>query len=58
MVMAPATRTRPVAGRRGADSSSYYNWTVRQLKSRAKELGMTGYSTLSKEDLIFKLRYS
>ncbi|WP_371870867.1 Rho termination factor N-terminal domain-containing protein [Mycolicibacterium hippocampi] len=56
--MAPATRTRPVAGRRGADSSSYYNWTVRQLKSRAKELGMTGYSTLSKEDLIFKLRYS
>lgn len=38
------------AGRRGADPSSYYNWTVRQLKSGAEEPGMTGYSTLSKED--------
>ncbi|CAA0132219.1 Uncharacterised protein [Mycolicibacterium vanbaalenii] len=56
--MTPVTRTRPVAGRHGADSSSYYNWTVRQLKRRAKERGMTGYSALSKEDLIFKLRYS
>lgn len=49
--------SRPVAGRRGASSGSYYDWTVRQLKKRAKELGLSGYSTLTKEDLIFKLRY-
>ncbi|HEY9264648.1 MAG TPA: Rho termination factor N-terminal domain-containing protein [Mycobacterium sp.] len=42
---------------RGVDTGSYYDWSVSQLKKRAKELGMSGYSALTKEDLIFKLRY-
>lgn len=39
------------------DSGSYYDWSLNQLKRRAKELGMSGYSALTKEELIFKLRY-
>jgi Rho termination factor, N-terminal domain len=31
-------------------------WTVPELKKRAKELGMSGYSGLKKDKLIAKLR--
>lgn len=47
---------RTSAAARKSSSGSYYDCTVRELKRRAKELGMSGYSTLSKEDLIFRLR--
>ena len=43
-------------GRRGGASGSYESWTVADLRKRAKELGLTGYSGLNKEDLIYKLR--
>ncbi|QNI08909.1 Rho termination factor [Mycobacterium kubicae] len=43
-------------GRKGGKSQSYDEWTVPQLRKKAKELGMTGYSSLTKDKLISKLR--
>jgi hypothetical protein len=43
-------------GHRGGESGSYEDWTVPQLRRRAKELGRTGYSSLPKERLIALLR--
>jgi Rho termination factor, N-terminal domain len=43
-------------GRRGGASGAYETWTVADLRRRAKELGLTGYSGLNKEDLIHELR--
>lgn len=47
---------RSTIGRRGGESGSYDEWTVRELRSRAKELGMTGYSSLRKAELVTQLR--
>jgi hypothetical protein len=41
---------------KGGRSGSYDDWTVDELKGRAKELGLTGYSDLKKADLIEALR--
>lgn len=41
---------------KGGRSGSYGDWTVDDLKKRAKELGVTGYSDLKKADLIEALR--
>lgn len=43
-------------GRRGGESGSYEDWTVRELRARAKELGVTGYSDKRKAELITMLR--
>jgi hypothetical protein len=43
-------------GRRGGESGSYEDWTVPQLRRRAKELGRTGYSSLPKAELVALLR--
>lgn len=53
---AAAARGNSSVGRRGGKAGSYTDWTVPQLKKRAKELGMSGYSRLTKERLIAKLR--
>jgi hypothetical protein len=53
---AAAARGRSSVGRSGGKSGSYQDWTVTELKKRAKELGMTGYSNLTKDKLITKLR--
>ncbi len=37
-------------------SGSYDSWTVAELKVRAREFGLTGYSGLNKSDLIAELR--
>jgi hypothetical protein len=37
-------------------SGSYDSWTVVELKVRARELGLIGYSGLNKSDLISELR--
>ena len=41
---------------KGGRAGSYDDWTVDDLKARAKELDVTGYSDLKKADLIEALR--
>ena len=43
-------------GERGGEAGSYEDWIVDELKDRAKELGLEGYSDLRKDDLIDLLR--
>ncbi|MGX9674265.1 DUF7218 family protein [Mycobacterium sp. HM-7] len=53
---AAAARGGSSVGRKGGKSGSYDDWTVQDLKKRAKELGLTGYSSLKKRELISALR--
>jgi hypothetical protein len=55
---AVAARGSSSVGRKGGKSGSYDDWTVARLKKRAKELGLSGYSGLSKDKLVAKLRNS
>ncbi|CAM5429149.1 DUF7218 family protein [Leifsonia shinshuensis] len=53
---AAAARGRKSVGRKGGESGSYDDWTVPELKKRAKELGLTGYSKKTKAELVEELR--
>lgn len=53
---AAAKEGRSEVGRRGGDAEDYEDRTVPQLRERAKELGLTGYSKLRKSELIDELR--
>jgi Rho termination factor, N-terminal domain len=53
---AAAARGKSAVGRKGGEAGSYDDWTVTELKKRAKELGISGYSGLTKGKLISKLR--
>ena len=53
---AAAARGRASVARKGGRSGSYEAWTVLELRSKARELGRTGYSGLNKSDLIDELR--
>lgn len=53
---AVAKRGATSVGRKGGESGSYEDWTVEELRSRAKELGMSGYSGKRKAELIDMLR--
>ena len=53
---AAATRGRSAVGRKGGTSGDYDDWTVPHLKSRAKELGISGYSGTKKAELVSMLR--
>ncbi|MCI0156973.1 Rho termination factor [Leifsonia shinshuensis] len=53
---AAAARGRKSVGRKGGESGSYDDWTVPELKKRAKELGLTGYSKKTKPELVKALR--
>ena len=53
---AAAKEGRSAVGRRGGESGSYDDWTVDDLRRRAKELGLHGYSGKRKQELIRLLR--
>ena len=50
-------RSRSSVGRAGGESGSYDDWTVDDLRRRAKELGLSGYSDKRKSELISMLRH-
>ena len=53
---AAAARGTSAVGRKGGKAGDYDDWTVPELKKRAKELGLSGYSDLTKDTLISELR--
>jgi hypothetical protein len=55
---AAAATSRKAVGRKGGESASYDDWTVPELKKRAKEIGLTGYSKKTKPQLVKALRDS
>jgi hypothetical protein len=54
---AAARDGRSVMGAKGGESGSYQNWTVHDLRTRAKEIGLHHYSSLRKDELINELRH-
>ncbi|MCJ0905902.1 Rho termination factor [Rhodococcus sp. ARC_M6] len=54
---AAANRGRSSVGKSGGQSPPYEDWTVKDLKNRAKELDLHNYSQLHKEELIDLLRH-
>ncbi|MEH3089692.1 MAG: Rho termination factor [Microbacterium arborescens] len=53
---AAARDGRKALGRRGGESGDYEEWTVDELKKRAKELGISGYSNKNKAQIVSMLR--
>jgi hypothetical protein len=53
---AAAAEGEETIGRRGGEAGSYEDWTVDELRERAKELDIGGYSDKDKEELIDLLR--
>jgi Rho termination factor, N-terminal domain len=53
---AAAARGRSSVGKKGSNSGSYDDWKVDDLRKRAKELGLSGYSGKKKSELVSMLR--
>lgn len=53
---ASAARGRSSVGKKGGKSGSYEDWKVDDLRKRAKELGLSGYSGKNKSELVSILR--
>jgi len=53
---AAARDGRSAVGRRGGEHGDYEDWTVDELRARAKEIGLSGYSRQRKAELISALR--
>lgn len=53
---AAAASSRSEVGRRGGEAGSYEDWTVDDLRDRARELEIEGRSSMSKDELIAALR--
>ncbi len=53
---AAANSSRSEVGRKGGESGSYEDWTVDELRDRAKEIDIEGRSDMDKDELIKALR--
>ena len=53
---ASAASSRSSVGKKGGKSGSYEDWKVEDLRKRAKELGLSGYSGKNKSELVSMLR--
>lgn len=53
---AAASQGKKTVGRRGAKAKDYDDRTVPELRKRAKELGLKGYSGKKKSELISMIR--
>lgn len=53
---AAANSSRSEVGRRGGEAGSYDDWTVDELRERARELEIEGRSSMDKDALIDALR--
>ena len=53
---AAAGSSRRQVGRKGGKSGSYQDWSKQDLVRRAREIGISGRSTMSKAELIRALR--
>lgn len=55
---AAANSSRKQVGKKGGKAGDYEDWTVDELRDKAREVGVDGRSTMNKNDLIEALRES
>jgi hypothetical protein len=52
----PAASSRKKVAAKGAESGSFDDWTVAELRKRAAEIGIEGRSSMTKPELVRALR--
>jgi hypothetical protein len=53
---AAAASSRKSAGRKGGESGSYDDWSVDDLRKKARQIGIEGRSKMNKSELVEALR--